>query len=918
MLDYIKNQVNLRMSVNPTKQTKTTEDIDIPNDVITEYAHIFQELDDLTIEGNDAGKARKMAIDIPIEDDDIELETIEFNLGDGRVTDVPGDATVQEHYKDMKTYDMFYQETAETLFRMPRETDSMFDKRVTEEASKKYEAYCEMEALKGCFGFDDINIADKRVPSKLNIDFGPIDEKSDKSFFTKVNTFFATDKDHNINQKQLDSINLVRNGAFANVGKPLITYMESKYDIPEGSSVWDVATPMNLYVPRGNGDSFCVVLEFMNELTNKKEYFGWTRAVRSPKDNGDGIIMSDTDINVAENINMESFITENHYENHDMFIQEEARVSYEDKEMRRRSINRFYQEAIDFGGDGGSDLPPAEGSSDDSAADDSSMDAPADADNDNTDDTDVDTGSSSDAVESDDSSDKEEANVNDVSKDIAEKVSQQTKDETANDTDVTFDDDFDTDTNDSTDTDDTDTSDVDTNDDTSSVDDQLNDLDNSTDDADDMSDSDDDVSDDINNLTIDQLMERGSEKLKGMTLNEIKDFLNSGSEDAIQEAFFLTKKNINKELDIELRKCLGILNDNKMDLTKLLKKFKFAGRGLNRVLIKAMKIREVYSNDEIKEIRKLNEALVDLLVSIKKAKDPNYVSVIKRNIRQFVACSKTVGTFVEKKLKNGLNETVQEAYVQEGLFLSDKNVHKRLASKIPPVHSDLSEIVKANENGKLNKGKLVRMYKPKQYTQTNKYDVSEDYSTSRTTTGEINTVQSENIASLLKILNKILRKPKVQKAFTSQQLRDIEDLCDKLDSFVDFVESILFDDSDKESLIVQVGKDAKELVSLLDIVHNMCCQSMNSTSTRTKKFDNMNDDDSIDDESTTKNEMDDDLSIDDIEVDDTNDDEDKDEEVASVDDDVAEDDEEDDDKKETKNEKEDNEDDKDDEQEDDE
>ena len=57
MLDYIKNQVNLRMSVNPTKQANTTEDIDIPNDVITEYAHIFQELDDLTIEGNDAGKA---------------------------------------------------------------------------------------------------------------------------------------------------------------------------------------------------------------------------------------------------------------------------------------------------------------------------------------------------------------------------------------------------------------------------------------------------------------------------------------------------------------------------------------------------------------------------------------------------------------------------------------------------------------------------------------------------------------------------------------------------------------------------------------------------------------------------------------------------------------------------------------------
>ena len=123
----------------------------------------------------------------------------------------------------------------------------------------------------------------------------------------------------------------------------------------------------------------------------------------------------------------------------------------------------------------------------------------------------------------------------------------------------------------------------------------------------------------IDDMTIDQLMEQGSEKLKGMTLQEIKNFLSSGSDEAVQEAFIITKKNINKELDIELRKCLGILNDGQMDLDKLLKKFKFNARGLNRVLTKAAKIREVYSTDEIQSIQKLNTSLVTLMTSLKKS-----------------------------------------------------------------------------------------------------------------------------------------------------------------------------------------------------------------------------------------------------------------------------------------------------------
>lgn len=938
MLDYIKNQIKSRMPVENKSVEPSTEDI--PNDVIVEYAHLFQELDDISIEGSEVDKARKMSIDIPFEDEDIEIESIEFNLGDGRVTDVPGDATVQEEYSYMKTYDKFYQEAADSMTRMPRESDSMFHKRVSDLATKNYEEYCARAAEDGLFGFDDLSIGDSRVPSKLNIDFGPVSEDSDKSFFTKVKTFFATDRDHNISKKQLDSVNLVRNGAFSKIGKPLMAYMESKYDVPAGASVWDVATPMNLYVPRGNGDSFCVVLEYMNELTNKKEYFGWTRPVKShgsienmvyqegfdikaeadkwmktkpevreavekgiderfkslmggfkPTEDElatnrkkimnapdatsltlislyarpyydklfDEMRKADEDetvkrmneqmnemiekikarrnsttqesfIDDMERVNMESFVNETHYENRDTFIQE--------SEMReelasRKHYSRFYQEAIDFGGsDGGSDLPPAEG--DDSSSDDTPADTTPDTSND---DATVDTGNASDAPESnDDSTDKETAAVNNVSKDIAEKVSEKTQDDMSDDsstdsgdtTEISFDDD--------------DTTSVD--DGSASVDDQLDDLDNSMSDTETSDDEDEDMPTDdtdtsgdidFDNLTIDQLIEQGSEKLKGMTLQEIKDFLSSGSEEAVQEAFILTKKNINKELDIELRKCLGILNDNQMDLDKLLRKFKFAGKKLNRVLTKAAKINEVYSTDEVQSIQKLNKVLVDLLTSLKNSKDSTYVSKIKNLIREFVSQSKVVGSFVEDKLKGGTSAAIQEGFVQEGLFLSEKNAKKRLAVKIPPVHADMMSIIKAHDEGKLTKGKLSKMYKPKTSTSTvtNTYGSDDDiFRTSRTSTEsyEINTPQMDNIDSLAKIISKILRKTKVQRAFASDEISKIDELADKLDDFVDFIESLIYDSTYKDSLLKQVVKDAKKIVELLDEIYQFSSDSNESLS----------------------------------------------------------------------------------------
>lgn len=868
MLDYIRSQINARVNENTVK-TPAAEDI--PNDVIVEYAHIFQELDDVSIEGTEVDKARKMSLDIPFEDEDVEIDNIEFNLNDGRVTDVPGDASVQEAYDDIKTYEKFYQETYDETTRLPRETDGMFEKRVAADAAKKYAEYCETAMEQGLFGFDDISVTDSRVPSKMNVDFGSVDEKDDsKSFFGKVKTFFATDKDHNIKKHQLDSVNLVKNGAFSKIGKPLMAYMESKYDVPAGSSVWDVVTPMNLYVPRNNGDSFCVVLEYMNELTNKKEYFGWTRPVN---DSGDSI-------ENMEKLNMESFVNETHYENHDVVIQEAA---MRDEVSKKRTYSRFYQEAIDFGGadggdsgDAGSDLPPTDDSTDTS---DTSTSDTSDSD------TTVDTGNASDAPESNDDSDKEQAVVNDVSQQIAEKVSDQTKADAQDDsstddaTSVSFDDD-----------------DMNTGDDTAegnaSIDDQINDLDNTTSDDDSMDDMDDDTTGDVDtsdfdNMTIDQLIEQGSEKLKGMTLQEIKDFINSGDKDAIQEAFVLTKKNINQEVDNNIRACLGLLNDNKMDLDKIIRKFKFSGHKLNRTLTKAIKMKDVYSSNEVKDLQKLNKSLADLMTSLRKSKDNTYVAQIKNNIRVFVSQCKVVSDFIEDKIKGGTMNAIQE-----GFFITKGNVKSKLAKVLVPVHGNMKEIEKLADEGKLTRGRIVKMYN--NVCATNLADSNNSIAQ----TGRYGVFRgadaANNLDAAIRLLNRIIRKK--ANVIDEATFETVNSLADDLDVFGDYVETVIDDKNENKSAVKFIGKQAKKIIGLINELVDIDEDGVKNNlpeediiSDTNPSVDDVNDDTSIEDASSEDPEFDEGESDSDVDIpDDSSEDENED---TDDDDDSSEEDE---------------------------
>lgn len=310
-------------------------------------------------------------------------------------------------------------------------------------------------------------------------------------------------------------------------------------------------------------------------------------------------------------------------------------------------VVELVQEAIDFG-DTGDDTTPPEGSS---TADTSDDDAPSVSGGGNP---------GEDSETPDD--DKVQVDTNDVSDQIVDKVSDATSDadtgdDTLNPTESEIDDTSLDNSTDNTNTDDTSTGSVD-------IDNELDSLDDSTSSADSSGDAEGydassiDTSN-IDNMTIDELLKQGSEKLKGMTLNQLKSFLSDGAESAAvqQEAFFLTAKNINSEIDIHLRNALGILNSEELDIEALITSFKKEGKQLNRVLSKAAKMKKIYSEEERKDIGILNKCLIDLTTTLKMSKDQNYVSTVKRLIQAFTSQSKVVANIVEAHKPKKVDES---------------------------------------------------------------------------------------------------------------------------------------------------------------------------------------------------------------------------------------------------------------------
>ena len=606
MFDYIKKKMDEHIAESVYQDNDDNDD-----KVVVEYAHLFQELDELTVGGTDENVARKMVVDIPL-DDDIELDTIEINIGDGRLTDIPMDAQVQESSTmGMKTFDDFYQEACTSVSVLPRESEDLHETRVMKYANKKYSEYKDLIVQEGLFGFDKISINDSSVPMYLTANFGPISpENPNQNYYVKLDVFFQVDKKDKLLKKQLESLNrATAYDVFANIAKFVEAEFRGKYQSEmKGKSLWDVCTPKKILVPWEPTDHFAVSVYFETEfLVDGKDScsFTWTMPIKSNTKSSNIKELNNRDLTA----DMNKFISKKGY----------IKESFETKRPHR--FDRFYQEAIDFGNeDQGDDAPPVN--------DDMNDDMPS-----------VSAGA-------DDGSDKTALPVdtNDVSDDIAKKVSDDNKPDEATEN-IPLDDDglSGDEPTDPTTTDDT------TTDDTSDVDDKLDDLnDMGNTDADLDTDIDSDL--DVDNMTIDELLAQGSDKLKGMTIQQLKDFLGNSTPEQIQEAFlFSSNKNLNTELDVALRKALGILNDDNMEISELLTSFKKAGKDLNKVLSKACKATKIYSDDERVKFTKLNRCLVDLISTIKSQHDASYDSTIKRLIQAFTSESAIVSNIIESK-----------------------------------------------------------------------------------------------------------------------------------------------------------------------------------------------------------------------------------------------------------------------------
>jgi hypothetical protein len=153
MLDYIKQKLAAQHPVATFSESNVEEEND---NLVMEYAHIFQELDDISVEGEDAHRTRALELDIPIEND-VELDTVELNLMDNRLMDVPMDVTaVTEHFNEaMKTYDDFYQEACQAVQPFMREDIYHLNERRHDYAKRNYDIYHEQMVQEGMFGFDN-------------------------------------------------------------------------------------------------------------------------------------------------------------------------------------------------------------------------------------------------------------------------------------------------------------------------------------------------------------------------------------------------------------------------------------------------------------------------------------------------------------------------------------------------------------------------------------------------------------------------------------------------------------------------------------------------------------------------------------------------------------------------------------------
>ena len=630
MLDNIKKRIAEQTADVVTKANAKDDDTAL----VAEYAHMFQELSDLSIEGDGSSRSIELLLDDdgklePDPIDDIELEEIGYNLKTGTI-DVLSDAAIKTEYAAMKSKGDFYTES-DNLFQSDDEDNEAYEARRQQYADRSWMKYRQQVLQEGAFGYKRVNATCDSVPSLATINFG---EYRGSNYNVRMPIQHQVDKKGNLTRHQLESIYLAEScGLCSNLIDKVKEDLAERYHISEGASIWDTMVPAVLVAPIDPIDKHSVVVGFKNDANlSGMDFYRFTNPVCE----------YDTSNTVLEHAAVERLDNDKVRELSKFCITKNAAIKESQKE--NPNYHRFVQEAINVGGEGG-DQQNANQTQDQNAA------PPADN-----------QGSTPPDANADGQQQNNEPATVEVGKnDVSDAIVQGAEDATTKNNEPTEGQDANTDL-------------PDVNEEIPSLDDGSN-TEGETPESDDLSNMDPDQAlnelnnegnedaaldgdlgadeVDIENMSIDDLIKQGTEALKGMSMAELKKFLAENDTKAVTEAFILTNANINDEVDVLLRKTLGVLNDNKMEIGQLVSEFKKYGKKLNRVLTKASKCPKVYNNNEIDNIKKLNKCLADLMVTIKASTDKSSIQVIKRLMKAFTSQAAVVGKIVEKK-KNDL------------------------------------------------------------------------------------------------------------------------------------------------------------------------------------------------------------------------------------------------------------------------
>lgn len=639
MLDNIKKRIAEQTADVVTRANAKDDDTAL----VAEYAHMFQELSDLTVEGDGSSRSIELLLDDdgklePDPIDDIELEEIGYNLKTGTI-DVLSDAAIKTEYAAMKSKDDFFTES-DNLFQSDDEDNEAYEARRHQYADRSWMKYRQQVLQEGAFGYKRVNATCDSVPSLATINFG---EYRGGAYNVRMPIQHQVDKKGNLTRHQLESIYLAEScGLCSNLIDEVKRDLAERYHISESASIWDTVVPAVLVAPIDPIDKHSVVVGFKNDANlSGMDFYRFTNPVCE----------YDTSNTVLEHAAVERLDNDKVRELSKFCITKNAAIKESQKE--NPNYHRFVQEAINIDGAGG-DQQNANQTQDQNAA------PPADN-----------QGSTPPDANADGQQQNNEPATVEVGKnDVSDAIVQGAEDATTKNDEPIEGKDADTDL-------------PDVNEEIPSLDDGSNtEGETETPESDDLSNMDPDQAlnelnnegneesaldgdlngdeVDINNMSMNDLINQGTEALKSMSIEQLKTFLANHDNAAVQEAFILTNANINDEVDVLLRKTLGVLNDNKMEISQLVSEFKKYGKKLNRVLTKASKATKVYNNNEIDNIKKLNKCLADLMVTIKASTDKSSIQVIKRLMKAFTSQAAVVGKIVEKKKKDLPKAEVKE------------------------------------------------------------------------------------------------------------------------------------------------------------------------------------------------------------------------------------------------------------------